>query len=98
MVAVNNINGISVFGSASQNSNNKVTGSEFKDTLNSLMSQVNSQVQEADKMTDDFALGKTDSLHEVMVATEKSSISLSFLLQVRNKLLEAYQEVMRMSF
>jgi flagellar hook-basal body complex protein FliE len=98
MVAVNNINGISVFGSASQNANNKVTGYDFKDTLNTLMSQVNTQVQEADKMTDDFALGKTDSLHEVMVATEKSSISLSFLLQVRNKLLEAYQEVMRMSF
>lgn len=98
MVAVNNINGISVFGSASQNASNKVTGYEFKDTLNSLMSQVNSQVQESEKMTDDFALGKTDSLHEVMVATEKSSISLSFLLQIRNKLLEAYQEIMRMSF
>lgn len=98
MVAVNNINGISVFQPASQNTNNKVMGLEFKDTLNELMSQVNSQVQEADKMTDDFALGKTDSLHEVMVATEKSSISLSFLLQIRNKLLEAYQEIMRMSF
>jgi flagellar hook-basal body complex protein FliE len=98
MVSVNNINGISVFEAASRNVNQKTAGTEFKDTLNTLMSQVNSQVQEADQMTDQFALGKTDSLHEVMVATEKSSISLSFLLQIRNKLLEAYQEVMRMSF
>jgi flagellar hook-basal body complex protein FliE len=98
MVAVNNINGISVFDAASRSVNQKTAGTEFKDTLNTLLSQVNSQVQEADQMTDQFAMGKTDSLHEVMVATEKSSISLSFLLQIRNKLLEAYQEVMRMSF
>lgn len=98
MVSINNINGISVFDAVSRNTNQKTAGTEFKDTLNTLMSQVNSQVQEADQMTDQFALGKTDSLHEVMVATEKASISLSFLLQVRNKLLEAYQEVMRMSF
>jgi len=98
MISINNINGNSVFGAASQNANNKVTGSGFKDTLNSLMSQVNTQLQDADKMTEAFASGKTDSLHEVMIATEKSSISLSFLLQVRNKVLEAYQEIMRMSF
>jgi flagellar hook-basal body complex protein FliE len=98
MVSVNNINGISVFDAASRNVNQKTSGTEFQDTLNTLLSQVNSQVQEADQMTDEFAMGKTDSLHEVMVATEKSSISLSFLLQIRNKLLEAYQEVMRMSF
>lgn len=98
MTSINNINGNLVFGAANQNTGNKVTGSEFKDTLNSLISQVNTQLIEADQMTQDFAMGKTDSLHEVMIATEKSSISLSFLLQIRNKLLEAYQEIMRMSF
>jgi flagellar hook-basal body complex protein FliE len=98
MVSVNNINGISVFDAAIQNSSKKTAGTEFKDTLNTLLSQVNTQLQEDDQMTNEFAMGKTDSLHEVMIATEKSSISLSFLLQIRNKLLEAYQEVMRMSF
>jgi len=98
MVAVNNISGISVFQAANPTANKKVGGLEFKDTLNTFLSQVNTQVQDADQMTDQFATGKIDSLHEVMVATEKSSISLSLLLQIRNKLLEAYQEVMRMSF
>ena len=98
MTYINNINGNSVFGGANQNAGNKVTGSEFKDTLNSLISQVNTQLLEADQMTQEFAMGKTDSLHEVMIETEKSSISLSFLLQIRNKLLEAYQEIMRMNF
>jgi flagellar hook-basal body complex protein FliE len=99
MVSVNNINGISVFDAAGKAAGSKKTGGlEFKDTLNTFLSQVNTQLQDADQMTDQFAAGKTDSLHEVMVATEKSTISLSLLLQIRNKLLEAYQEVMRMSF
>jgi flagellar hook-basal body complex protein FliE len=98
MVSMNNISGISVFDAVNQNSSKKTAGTEFKDTLNTLLSQVNTQLKEDDQMTNEFALGKTDSLHEVMIATEKSSISLSFLLQIRNKLLEAYQEVMRMSF
>jgi flagellar hook-basal body complex protein FliE len=98
MASVNNIVGNSVLGALNQSTNNKVTGYGFQDTLNSLISQVNNQLQEADQLTQDFALGKTDSLHEVMIATEKSGISLSFLLQIRTKLLDAYQEIMRMNF
>jgi len=98
MTSVNNINGSQITGALTQNVNNKTTGYGFQDTLNSIISQVNAQLQEADRMTEEFAMGKTDSLHEVMLATEKSSISLSFLLQIRTKLLEAYQEIMRMSF
>lgn len=98
MTSVNNIFGNSFFNTLNQNANNKVTGQGFQDTLNSMISQVNAQLQEADQLTEEFALGKTDSLHEVMIATEKASISLSFLLQIRNKLLDAYQEIMRMNF
>jgi flagellar hook-basal body complex protein FliE len=98
MTSVNNIVGNSVIGALNQNANNKVTGYGFQDTLNSMISQINTQLQEADQLTQEFALGKTDSLHEVMIETEKSSISLSFLLQIRTKLLDAYQEIMRMNF
>lgn len=98
MTSVNNIAGNSVLGALNQNTNSKVTGSGFQDTLNSLISQVNTQLQEADQLSQEFALGNTDSLHEVMIETEKSGISLSFLLQIRSKLLDAYQEIMRMNF
>jgi flagellar hook-basal body complex protein FliE len=98
MTSVSNIAGNPVFGALNQNTNSKVTGSGFQDTLNSLISQVNTQLQEADQLSQEFAMGKTDSLHEVMIETEKSGISLSFLLQVRSKLLDAYQEIMRMNF
>jgi flagellar hook-basal body complex protein FliE len=98
MTAVNNIISSSIAAATGQNSNSKVTGYGFQDTLNSLISQVNTQLQEADKKSEEFASGKSDSLHEVMIATEKASVSLSFLLQIRTKVLEAYQEIMRMSF
>jgi len=98
MTAVNPINVNQITGALNQNSDNKTTGYGFQDTLNSIISQVNEQLQEADRMTQEFAMGKSESLHEVMLATEKSGISLRFLLEIRAKLLEAYQEIMRMNF
>jgi flagellar hook-basal body complex protein FliE len=70
----------------------------FDDTLKNLISQVDDQLRESAQKTEDFATGKNQSIHEVMIASEKAGISLKFLMQVRNKLLEAYQEIMRMSF
>ncbi len=70
----------------------------FEDTLKSLISRVDSELKESAQKTEDFATGKNRSLHEVMIASEKAGISLKFLIQVRNKLLEAYQEISRMSF
>jgi flagellar hook-basal body complex protein FliE len=57
---------------------------------------VNEELQQADGKMEEFAVGKRSDLHEVVVATEKADISFKLLLQVRNKLLEAYQEIMRM--
>ena len=46
-------------------------------------------------MTNDFLSGKTDNLHEVMITAQKSAIAISFVTEIRNKLLEAYQEFSR---
>lgn len=70
----------------------------FKDTLRSLISEVDSQIKDADQKAQEFALGKNYDLHEIMIASEKADLSFRFLMQIRNKLLEAYQEIMRMSF
>lgn len=98
MTSVNAVNANQITDVLNQNKENKTTGYGFQDTLNSIISQVNEQLQEADRMTQEFAMGKSESLHEVMLATEKSGISLRFLLEIRAKLLEAYQEIMRMTF
>ena len=70
----------------------------FADTLKSLCEHVDREIKRADQETAAFAAGKRHDIHEVMVASEKASISFKLLLQVRNKLMDAYQEIMRMQF
>ena len=86
------------FNSAQTNKAEKNNGSSFQNTLAELVSNVNSQINESDRLTEDFAIGKNNNIHEVMIAAEKAGLSLKFLMQIRNKLLDAYQEIMRMSF
>jgi flagellar hook-basal body complex protein FliE len=61
-----------------------------------LVSKVNDIQVQSDKSIQALASGENKNLHEVMIAVEKASISFQFMSQVRNKALEAYQEVMRM--
>ncbi|NMA64938.1 MAG: flagellar hook-basal body complex protein FliE [Clostridiaceae bacterium] len=68
----------------------------FKDIIVDALKNVNTLEQESIKMTEDFIAGKTDNIHSVMIASEKAAISLQFVMEVRNKVLEAYQEIMRM--
>ncbi len=51
----------------------------------------------ADKAIEELATGEAKSIHETMIALEKAEISFKLMLQVRNKILEAYNEVMRMN-
>lgn len=48
-------------------------------------------------LTYDFMTGKNDNIHNLMIAQEKSSILLQFTMQVRNQVVQAYQEIMRLS-
>ena len=61
-----------------------------------LVSKVNDIQVQSDKSIQGLASGENKNLHEVTIAVEKASISLQFMSQVRNKAIEAYQEVMRM--
>jgi flagellar hook-basal body complex protein FliE len=73
------------------------TDGNFLEDLKSFSKQVNQELQEADKMVQDFAAGKDYRLHEIMIATEKAGLSFKLLMQVRGKLLEAYKEIMRIT-
>ena len=86
------------FNSPLINKAEKNNGSSFQNTLSELVADVDSQLKESDRLSEDFAIGKNNNIHEVMIASEKAGLSLKFLLQIRNKLLEAYQEIMRMNF
>ncbi|MBW1729674.1 MAG: flagellar hook-basal body complex protein FliE [Deltaproteobacteria bacterium] len=69
---------------------------DFVDTLKRFVENVDSRIQKADYMMEAFAVGKRTDLHNVMIETEKADLSLRLLLRIRNKLVEAYQEIMRM--
>lgn len=73
-------------------------GPSFQDTLKSFTREVNMRMKEADRKAAEFAVGKNQGIHEVMIASEKAGISFKLLMEIRNKLLDAYQEIMRMSF
>jgi len=68
----------------------------FATVLREAVEAVNHQVQDADTTARDFVVGRAQSVHDTMLALEKADISLRLLTQVRNKAVEAYQEIMRM--
>jgi len=69
---------------------------EFGDLLSKMVGKVNDLQTSADKSIQGLATGESKGLHEVMLAVEKASVSFQMLTQVRNKAVEAYQEIMRM--
>jgi flagellar hook-basal body complex protein FliE len=72
-------------------------GADFAAMLKQTIGTVNETQQTAGKMTEAFESGDTNvSLAEVMVASQKASVSFQAMLQVRNKLVEAYKDVMNM--
>ncbi|MDQ0206348.1 flagellar hook-basal body complex protein FliE [Alkalicoccobacillus murimartini] len=68
----------------------------FKAALSNALSEVNTMQNESSKKTEDLALGKPVELHDVMITGQKASVSLQATIEVRNKVVEAYQEIMRM--
>ena len=68
----------------------------FGKSLGEMVNKVNGLQLEADKSIQELATGQSKGLHEVMIAVEKAGISFQFMTQVRNKAVEAYQEIMRM--
>jgi flagellar hook-basal body complex protein FliE len=68
----------------------------FGEFLQEALNKVSELQVQSEKLNEDFAAGRTDSIHEVMIATEKADIALQFTMQIRNKILDAYNEIMRM--
>lgn len=68
----------------------------FAETLGTAVQQVNQLQKSADKAIQNLATGRTDNVADVMVQTEQADIALKLMMQVRNKIIDAYQEVMKM--
>ena len=73
------------------------SGPSFGQMLQSTLGQVSTLQDKAGQMTTAFAQGKTGDIHSVMIASEQATMALQLTTQIRNKAVDAYQEVMRMS-
>ncbi len=71
-------------------------GRSFSDTLKKAVNEVDRQQKMANQQVTAFVMGEQENVHEVMLAMEQAKTSFELLVEVRNRLLETYQELMRM--
>lgn len=71
------------------------TGDDFAKQLMDVMKEVNEAQNEAVQAKTDFVTGRPVEIHDVMIAMERASVAMNLTMAVRNKVLEAYQEIMR---
>lgn len=70
--------------------------SGFARTLESMLTKVNEQQVAGDMAIQNMQTGDASHLHDVMIAVDEADVSLRMLVQIRNKALTAYEEIMRM--
>ena len=71
-------------------------GVAFADTLRQSIESVDEAQKAADGRVEAFIAGETDNVHDVMIALNQAELHFQLLTEVRNKLLDGYQEIMRM--
>ena len=70
--------------------------SGFVDSLKSAIGKVNDTQLEAGRAVDALMTGETQDLHRTMVALQQADVSFQLMMQIRNKLVAAYEEIQRM--
>ena len=68
----------------------------FAKTLEQFVNDVNSLQNQADVSIEKLATGEISDVHQVMKAVEEANVAMEFMLEIRNKIIDAYQEIMRM--
>ena len=72
------------------------TGGEFKSMFSTAVNSIEGFRKDADAKIGNFLAGEGEELHNVIMSTQKAELSFELFQQVRNKVVQAYQEVMRM--
>lgn len=70
---------------------------DFKEFLRKSINELNQELIKADQMVQQMMTGKID-VHQAMIAIEEANLSLRLMIQIRNKIISAYEEIMRMQF
>jgi flagellar hook-basal body complex protein FliE len=72
------------------------SGGGFLSSLKDAIAQVNEVQLDASQAVDKFVSGDSDNVHQMMMALQKADVSFQLMMQVRNKLVSAYEEIQRM--
>ncbi len=83
-------------GAQSAQATQAVQGVGFGDVLNKFVSEVNDKQIASGQAVNDLLSGKDIPLHQAMIAMQEAGVAFQLMVEVRNKLLEGYQELMRM--
>jgi flagellar hook-basal body complex protein FliE len=80
----------------SPKSTEKPGNSKFENILSDFIGSVNKTQNDADSITKSFVMGDDVEIHDVMIAGEKAKTSLELLMEIRNKTIDMYKELIRM--
>jgi flagellar hook-basal body complex protein FliE len=75
-----------------------VGGVDFRDVLKGSIDEIKGMNEQADQALQKIATGEVQDMHQVMMSIEKADLTFKTMMSVRNKLLDAYREVMKMNF
>lgn len=81
---------------ATGSSVNHASSGSFIRLIDEQLASTDAKIRQADASVQSLALGKADNLHRVMMDVESARLSLDLVVQVRNRVVEAYQDLMRM--
>lgn len=94
--SMSNINGLTQFSESIKNTE-KTKETEFSNVLEKVISDVNESQLVSNEKVNQFIKGEDVAVHDVMIAMNEAQMSMQLLLEARNKIVEAYQEINRLS-
>lgn len=91
--AVNVLNGLPASGTASATAQ---TGASFQDMFTTALNNLTETTSDSSAYNDALLMGESDNLHDPMIAATEAELSVSLVVQIRDKVVDAYSELMRM--
>ncbi|HSQ40999.1 MAG TPA: flagellar hook-basal body complex protein FliE [Fibrobacteraceae bacterium] len=100
MTEINNIQGIGSSDAADASQSaltpNQANATSFDDMLKGFLKDVNQMQQTADTSIEKMVAGEVKDVHQVMMAVEEAKVAFNLMLEIRNKTMDAYNELIRM--
>jgi flagellar hook-basal body complex protein FliE len=84
-------------GNVAQTANSTDEVPSFKDSVMGLLKDVNTRLEDSDQNIKDLAMGKTNDLDKVVTSVEEANLALQYTIAIRGKLLDAYNEIARIT-